>query len=354
MRPIALMLAVLVLTAPSGQAQETIDVEVGAGEAPAIYAGPGLETRTPSAEPIAPEDVQIYLDRDDQLVGWISLPDQKLATLVQPEGRDWRAFRMGGLFWTSTVVILLTLAGLAAFYLWRGRITIPSGRSGRWVTRFGAAERFAHWATAISFIVLALTGLVMTFGRFLLIPLIGHANFTALAQGSMTLHNWSGAAFAIGVVLILVFWIRDNLPNRADWEWIKQGGGMLRKEPGSFHPETDRFNAGQKGIFWVVVLGGITMTVTGYLLMAPFAVTGVSGMQVFHVIHTLMAVLMIAVILAHIYIGTLGMEGAFEAMGRGEVDENWAREHHRGWYEAQARGEARPAPQGAPPATPAE
>jgi formate dehydrogenase subunit gamma len=171
---------------------------------------------------------------------------------------------------------------------------------------------------------------------------MGHSAFSPLANIAKYLHNWSSAVFVIGILLMLVLWIKDNLPSRADLVWIREGGGMFRKQPGSFHPETARFNAGQKMIFWTVILGGIAMSVSGYLMMAPFFFTDVSGMQIAHVVHALLAILMIAVILAHIYLGTLGMEGAFDAMGRGEVDENWAIEHHRGWYDAQLRrGRAR-------------
>ena len=326
---------VLILATPL-LAQSTTEVGVGGGHDVNVLVPPGLDSRTPVEGEIRPEDVPLFIPVEDQLSGRVTIPDDKLGTLVQPEGRLWRAFRIQGLFWTMAAVIALTLAALAGFYLWKGTIQIESGRSGRWVPRFGSIDRFAHWLTAISFVTLALTGLIITFGRYLLIPLIGHWAFTPLANVSKYLHNWSAVPFVIGLVLMLVLWVRDNIPDRSDITWIRQAGGMFSK-PGTPHPETGRFNAGQKIIFWTVILGGFGLAVSGYLLMAPFFFTGVSGMQIFHVIHALIAAAMIAVILTHIYIGTLGMEGAFEAMGRGEVDENWAREHHRGWYEAQIR-----------------
>ena len=307
--------------------------------------GAGLEQQTPNPAVDSPDDVQLYVPYDDQVIGRVSIPDAKLATLVQPEGRFWRAWRMEGLFWTGLVILLITLAALAGFYFYRGRIPIERGRSGRWLPRFSFFERFAHWTAAVSFIALALTGLIVTFGRYTLIPLIGHDAFTVTSQAAKYIHNFSGTPFVLAIAFMLVVWIRDNLPTRADWEWLRHAGGVMKGS--SFHPETGRFNAGQKGIFWSVILGGTALAVTGYLMLVPFAVTGVSGMQTLHVIHSLIAVLMIAIILAHIYIGTLGMEGAFDAMGRGEVDENWAREHHRGWYDARRRGEPRDAPTGA-------
>ncbi len=189
----------------------------------------------------------------------------------------------------------------------------------------------AHWLTSVSFLVLAVSGVAITFGRPLLIPLIGHEAFTAVAQASKYGHNFFSVPFVVGLVLILGLWIRDNIPEKADLEWIRQGGGFLKG--GGVHPEAGRFNAGQKMIFWSVVGGGALLAVSGYLLMAPFYVTGVGGMQIAHVVHAVLAAVLIAIIIGHIYIGTVGMEGAFDAMGSGEVDENWAREHHSRWYE---------------------
>lgn len=330
------LLAVLLLASPV-TGQEANDVRVGGGEDVNVPVAPGLGPATPAEGEIAPEDVPLFLPAEDQIRGRVSIPDDKLGTLIQPEGRQWRAFRIQGVFWTMTVAILVTVAALTGFYLWRGTIRIESGRSGQWIRRFGSVERFAHWLTALSFVVLALSGLILIFGRTLLIPLIGHWAYSPLANVSKYLHNWSGVPFVIGLVLMLVLWVRDNLPERSDIAWFRQAGGMFNR-PGTPHMETGRFNAGQKVIFWSVILGGGALAATGYLLMIPFFFTGVSGMQIFHLIHALLAVLMVSIIIVHIYIGTLGMEGAFEAMGRGEVDTNWAQEHHRGWYEAEVSG----------------
>jgi len=294
----------------------------------------GLEAQTPNPAVRAPGDVQLYVPYDDKVIGRVSIPDDKLATLVQPEGRTWRAFRSEWLTWIAAALMIGTTALLTVFFLWRGRIRVMLGFAGRWVPRFNIVERFIHWTTALSFLTLALSGLIITFGRPLLIPLIGHENFTPLANSSKYLHNFSSVPFVFGILVMLVLWIKDNIPDWDDLDWLRHGGGMFSKH-GSYHPEASRFNAGQKGIFWTVVLGGLAMAVTGYMLMTPFAFTGIGGMQILHVIHALLSAFMIAVIIAHIYIGTLGMEGAFDAMGRGEVDENWAIEHHRRWYDEQ-------------------
>ncbi len=147
-------------------------------------------------------------------------------------------------------------------------------------------------------------------------------------------------------------WIAGNIPNAVDVEWLKQGGGIVGHE----HPPAYRFNAGQKMIYWIVVLGGGAMAASGYLLMFPFYVTDIAGMQIAQMVHGVVAVLFVAAMLGHIYIGTIGMEGAFEAMGDGTVDVNWAKEHHSLWLaEEQARvGPDESGSQARARATPAE
>lgn len=336
-------LAALLLAVP---ALAQTDLGGGAGEDPNRPVPGGLEQQTPTDRYLTKDDVELYQSYDDQLIGRITIPNPALATLVQPEGRTWRAYRMDWLFWIAGIAIVGMLVALTGFFLWRGRIRIEHGRSGRVVPRFGGVDRFAHWTTAVSFIALALTGLIITFGRPLLIPLMGHEAHSGLAQWSAQIHNISSVPFVLGLILMLVLWVRDNIPEKADVAWIKSAGGIFARGKG-VHLEAGRFNAGQKILFWAVILIGTALAVTGYLMLVPLYWTGVSGMQIVHVIHSVLAALMMAMILGHIYIGTVGMEGAFDAMGRGVVDENWAIEHHRGWYDQQrrageVRGEVRP------------
>jgi formate dehydrogenase subunit gamma len=283
-----------------------------------------------------------------------TIPDKKSYVLEQP-GRDWRHFHQVTLHWIGAIAILGTLALLVVFYLMRGMIRIESGRSGRTIIRFTAVERFVHWLTATCFIILALSGLNITFGRALLLPLIGPSAFTTWSEFAKYAHNYLSFPFTIGVVAIFLMWIAGNLPNRTDVEWLKRGGGMV----GHDHPPAYRFNAGQKMIYWIVVIGGTAVAVTGYLLMFPFyGGLGVGDMQIAQVVHGVVAVLFVAAMLGHIYIGTIGMEGAFEAMGEGTVDINWAREHHKLWLEDEmARvgpNQSQAQPQARPAATPAE
>src|SRR5260370_24427325 len=183
--------------------------------------------------------------------------------------------------------------------------------------------------TAACFIVLAISGLNITFGRPLLLPLVGFEAFSEWSQWAKYAHNYVSFPFTIGVVLIFLMWIAGNIPNKVDVEWLKRGGGIV----GHDHPPAHRFNAGQKAIYWIVVIGGGAVAVTGYELMFPFYLSGIEGMQLAQIVHSVFSVLFIAVMLAHIYIGTIGMEGAFEAMGTGEWGLNRAKEHHSLWVE---------------------
>ena len=194
--------------------------------------------------------------------------------------------------------------------------------------RFSGFERFVHWMATVCFIILALSGLNLTFGKALLLPLIGPEAFTTISRWGKYAHNYLSFPFTLSVILIFLMWIRWNLPSRIDIQWMMEGGGFGKK-----HPPADLFNAGQKSIYWVVVLGGALVAATGYVLMLPFWLTGIVGMQIAHLVHALVALLYIAAMIFHIYMGTVGEEGAFEGMWDGTVDENWGKQHHSIWYE---------------------
>jgi formate dehydrogenase subunit gamma len=285
---------------------------------------------------------QLLLQESNRIEGRVSIPDQRSGVLEQPAGRDWREFRNVTLRWIGGIAILGVLALLVIFYLSRGMVRIEGGRSGRTIVRFTAFERFVHWMTGTCFIILAVSGLNITFGRPLLLPLIGFEAFSEWSQWAKYAHNYLSFPFTIGVVLIFLMWIAGNIPNKVDLDWLKRGGGIV----GHDHPPAYRFNAGQKAIYWIVVIGGTAVAVTGYEMMFPFYMSGIEGMQLAQIVHSIVAVLFVAAMLAHIYIGTIGMEGAFEAMGAGTVDVNWAREHHSLWLEEQnartGADEARP------------
>ncbi len=269
--------------------------------------------------------------------GDVSIPDKKSANLVHPAGRNWQTFHTVYLKWIGGIAILGMIALICLFYMWRGTIHIEGGRSGRKIVRFTGFERFTHWLTASTFVVLGITGLNITFGRALILPWLGPQAFSAWSEYAKIAHNFLSFAFTLGVVLMFLMWVGQNFPTAADVQWMKMGGGMAK---GSKHAPAWKFNAGQKLLYWFVVLGGAAMIVTGFLLMFPFSngIT-VSGMELTEVFHGIIGVLFVALIIAHVYLGTLGMEGAFESMTEGTVDVNWAKEHHPLWLEEEmARG----------------
>ncbi len=310
---------------------------------------PALAQHSNSSQPIDPDasavKEQTLLQQEPRIDGRIDIPDTRAGVLIQPAGRTWDYFHEVILHWLGAIVILGMLAVLAAAYLIMGRMRISAGRSGTKIVRFSAFERFAHWLTAVSFVLLGVTGLNITFGKLVLLPAVGPEAFSNIAQTAKYVHNFVSFSFVVGLVLIVGLWLKDNIPRRVDIDWVKQGGGFIKSK----HAPAGRFNAGEKLVFWFALGAGIAVIASGYVLLFPFYVTNIAGMQAAQVVHAIIAVLFVAVILAHIYIGTLGMEGAFEAMGTGEVDLNWAREHHDRWL-AEVLAKERTAGQPVPPA----
>src|SRR6202051_4124378 len=272
-------------------------------------------------------DEQTLLKQAPRVEGRIDIPDTKAGVLIQPEGRTWEYFHEVLLHRGGAIVILGTIALLALAYFILGKIRIAEGRSGTRILRFEAFERFSHWLTAVSFVVLGLTGLNITFGKILLLPLIGPDAFSSVSQVAKYAHNFTSFSFVTGLVFIIVIFFQDNLPERVDLEWIKQGGGFIKNR----HAPASRFNPGEKAVYWLSLAAGVVVSVSGFVLLFPFYGTNIADMQVAQAVHAIVAVLFVALILGHIYIGTLGIEGAFEAMGTGEVDLNWAKEHHDVW-----------------------
>jgi len=292
-------------------------------------------------------DEATLLRQAPRVEGRIDIPDTKASVLIQPTGRTWDYFHEVLLHWGGAIVLVGTIFLLAMAYLIIGRIRIAAGRSGRKILRFKAFERFSHWLTAVSFVILGLSGLNITFGKIALLPLVGPDAFSDISQAAKYVHNFTSFTFVAGLVLVIVIFFRDNLFERVDLDWIKQGGGFIKNK----HAPAGRFNLGEKLVYWLSLAAGVAVSASGFLLLFPFYGTDIADMQLAQVVHAGVALLFIALILAHIYIGTLGMEGAFEAMGSGEVDLNWAKEHHDRWLAQQLANQNR---QREPSATPAE
>jgi len=284
--------------------------------------------------------------------GKSDMQDPMAAILVQSDGDSWRAFKNGPLAQFGGWLLALMGVVLVVFRLVRGQVKVDSGLSGRTIERFNALERAAHWLTASSFIYLALTGLNLSYGRYWLLPAIGPDAFATLTYYGKITHNYVAFAFMAGLIAIFVLWAKDNILDRTDFPWIAAGGGLLWK---GAHPPAKKFNFGQKVIFWLVIFGGVSLAWSGLSLMFPYEITpwgetfaflNIFGLglpadltplqeaQLSVLWHSLTSTTMIAVIIAHIYIGTpLGMEGALGAVSDGQVDVNWVKEHHSIWAE---------------------
>lgn len=264
----------------------------------------------------------------ERIIGISSLPYPNAALFERPAGRDWRL----GVADIATHLGAMAILGmgflLAAFLAIRGRVPIAHGRSRHTVKRFGFLERATHWMTSVSFIGLALTGLAIAFGKTLFIPL-GEGAMGAIGWLSTWGHMMFFPSFALGIIIMAVMWTHRNIPSWRDWRWIKVAGGMLTD--GGPNPPAKKFNAGQKIIFWSAVLGGAVMVVSGVTLMFPYYWADLGTLSWAMLIHAIIGLLLIAIFIGHIYIGTVGMQGAFWAMWGGQVDRNWAKEHHELW-----------------------
>ena len=280
------------------------------------------------------------------VAGYSSLPKSEApeaGVLIQPyvqypgsrltnAGEAWRQVRNHWIIPYGGSLILIVLVAIALFYWGIGPIKVKEPDTGRKVERFTAFERSAHWTNAIAFSVLAISGLVLAFGKFILLPVIGASLFGWLTFVLKNMHNFAGPVFAISLLVVIATFMRDNLPAKGDMNWMLKGGGML----GSDEVKSGRFNAGEKITFWggVLVLGLIAVA-SGLFLdkLLPGLVYERSSMQIAHMVHAVSNVAMMCMFLGHIYMGTLGTQDAYKGMKTGYVDEAWAKQHHALWLE---------------------
>ena len=281
--------------------------------------------------------------------GTTQMKDELSAVMIQSEGDNWRALRNGPVSMFGGIGLAVIIALLFAFYLYRGKIKVESGLSGDTILRFATLDRFAHWLMAGSFVLLALTGLNILYGRYILIPILGPELFSSITVGGKYIHNYLSFAFMIGLALAFILWVKHNIPTKIDWQWLKMGGGIFKA---GMHPPAKKFNAGQKMIFWITMIGGLSVSMSGIALMFPFEtsmfsetfallnifgldlptnLTAMQEQQYNQLWHGVVSLGLMIMIIAHIYIGSVGMEGALDAMNSGKVDRNWAKEHHNLW-----------------------
>jgi formate dehydrogenase subunit gamma len=280
------------------------------------------------------------------VTGYSSLPKSEApeaGNLIQPfvqypgsrltnAGEAWRQVRNNWLIPYGGALLLIVVGALALYYWGKGSLALHGAETGRKIERFTPFERSAHWANAIAFVILATSGVVMAFGKFFLLPVMGGTLFGWLTYALKNAHNFAGPLFAVSLLVVIVTFIKDNLPRKEDLTWLAQGGGLLSGREVASH----RFNAGEKVVFWGgVFLLGLIVVGSGLVLdkLIPGLIYERGTMQVTHMVHAVATVLMMAMFLGHIYMGTIGMDGAYKAMKTGYVDETWAKEHHEYWYD---------------------
>ncbi|MGB5082897.1 MAG: formate dehydrogenase subunit gamma [Burkholderiales bacterium] len=260
---------------------------------------------------------------------YTSIKGRETGVLVQTYGETWRQLRNAWITPIGGWAIALVALAIGFYYWSKGPVKLHSTPTGRLIQRFTALERYAHWVMGISFAILGVTGLIMFVGKYVLLPVIGYTLFAWLTQLSKHLHNFVGPLFALSLLVFIVIYIKDNLPAAYDFRWFASAGGMF----GGKHVPSGRFNAGEKVWFWIgVVALSIIVSATGLILNFPNFDQVRAVMIEANVVHLVSACAVMALSLGHIYMGTIGVDGAYESMRHGYVDEAWAREHHEYWY----------------------
>lgn len=265
------------------------------------------------------------------IVGYTQSRNRDAGVFEQKEGHEWRTLRNGPVTFYGGLLLLVIPLMMAVFYFISGPIKLHEALTGRNLRRFTPWERTIHWSTAISFVILALSGICILFGKHLLIPLIGHQAYSWVAITAKDIHNLLGPLFFVSVTLLFFSYLKDNWPQKIDMLWLTNAHKVLT---GKMHVPSGKYNAAEKAWFWGgVAFLGIIVSLSGFVLDFPVFGQGRHVMQLANLVHGIGALLFIAGSFGHIYMGTAGTEGAFTAMKTGEVDETWAKEHHELWYE---------------------
>ena len=341
--PAAVVPATGVTAAVGGiQSQNIFEVKPDASEVPG-YANQANGER---AKVQPGNNAPMWRQVGQGVTGYSSLPVSQApeaGNLIQPfvqypgsrltnAGEAWRQVRNNWLIPYGGALLLIAALAIAIYYFSKGSIKTHGAQTGRRIERFTPFERAAHWSNAIAFSILAISGIVMAFGKFFLLPVMGGMLFGWLTYVLKNMHNFAGPLFAVSLVVVFVTFLRDNWPQKGDLNWLLKGGGLFSDA----EPASNRFNAGEKIVFWggVFFLGLIVVS-SGFVLdkILPGLVYERATMQVAHMVHAVATVLMMAMFLGHIYLGTIGMQDAYKAMRTGYVDETWAKEHHKYWYD---------------------
>lgn len=327
---------------PGIQGQNIMDVKPDASEEP----GYANQTNGERARVQPGNNAPMWRQVNSGVAGFSSLPKSEApeaGVLIQPfvqypgssvtnAGEAWRQVRNNWLIPYGGSLLLIVLGAIALFHLSIGPIKVKEELTGRVIERFSAFERSAHWANVAAFLVLAVSGIVMAFGKFFLLPIMGTTLFGWLSYVLKNAHNFAGPLFAVSLLVVIVTFMRDNLPAKGDLAWLLKGGGIF-----SGHEiDSGRYNAGEKVVFWGgVFFLGITVVVSGLAMdkLLPGLSYDRSTMQIAHMIHSVSNLLMLVMMMGHIYLGTLGTKGAYQGMRTGYVDETWAEQHHKLWFD---------------------
>ena len=325
------------------QSQNIMDVQPEASNAP----GYAQQTNGERGKVQPGNNAPMWRQVGGGVTGYSSLPVKEApeaGNLIQPmvqypgsrltsAGEAWRQVRNNWIIPYGAALIGISALALAILYFTKGALGKDHPDTGRSIERFTPMERAAHWSNAFAFLTLAISGLVMAFGKFFIQPVIGSTLFGWLTYVLKNLHNFVGPLFAVSLAVIIIIFIKDNIANKADFVWLSKAGGMLG---GGHEVPSHRFNAGEKGLFWWgITIPGVVVVVTGLILDKLIPGLGIlrGDMQVAHMIHATLALWMIALLIGHIYMGTIGTRGAYSAMKTGYVPEGWAKEHHELWYD---------------------
>jgi formate dehydrogenase subunit gamma len=345
--------------APGGiQGQNIFEVKPDASTEP----GYDKQTNAERAKVQPGNNAPMWRQVGEGVTGFSSLPKSEApeaGNLIQPfvqypgsrltnAGEAWRQVRNNWLIPYGGALLLIVVLAIGIFYFSKGMIKNHAPDTGRKIERFTPFERAAHWSNAIAFVILAVSGVVMAFGKFFLLPIMGSTLFGWLTYALKNMHNFAGPLFAVSLVIVFFTFLRDNWPQKGDFEWLKKGGGLMS---GS-EPASNRFNAGEKVVFWGgVFFLGLIVVASGLVLdkLLPGLLYERATMQIAHMVHAVATVLMMAMFIGHIYLGTIGMQDAYKGMRTGYVDETWAREHHEFWYDDVKAGKIA-AQRSAPPA----
>jgi len=336
------LIALAMLVACPALAQGTAPAQAPASQddAPPPASGPQAERERQATQP--GNNAPVWRDVQSGKPQFTSIPGRETEVLIQPQarfpgqehrstaGEAWRQFRNGPVtFYGGWLVVLIAVA-ILAFYFAKGPVKLHDKPSGRLIRRFSSVEQIVHWSTAISFCVLGLSGLIMLFGKYILLPVIGYTLFAWLTALGKNLHNFVAPFFIVSVIAMIVLFIRDNFPRSYDLQWLAKAWAVMARGE---HVPTGRFNAGEKVWFWggVIVLS-VIVSWSGVILLFPNFDQTRAVMQDAWIWHASAALIYIAISLGHIYLGTIGLEGSYRAMRDGYVDETWAKEHHEYWY----------------------